>query len=59
MITKNPRIDQGKNTMYRQFIHEVACKVREIEEQYKKLAEKLSANKLDDIFYPTIKIILE
>jgi phenolic acid decarboxylase len=43
MITvKNLGIDN------RQFIHEVACKVHELEEQYKKLAEKLLA-KLDDI----------
>jgi hypothetical protein len=44
--------------MYSQFIHEVACKVRDLEQQYKKLVEKLPA-KLDDIFEPTIKIHFE
>ena len=56
MITvKHPGVDEGNGVMYRQFIHEVACKVRDLEQQYKKLAEKLPA-KLDDIFEPTIKI---
>jgi uncharacterized protein YbaR (Trm112 family) len=39
--------------MYRQFIHEVLCKVRDLEQQYK-IAEKLPAM-LDDIFESTIK----
>jgi hypothetical protein len=56
MITvKHPGVDEGNGTMYSQFVHEVACRVRELEQQYKKLAEKLPA-KLDDIFEPTIKI---
>jgi uncharacterized UPF0146 family protein len=55
IIVNNPRIDQGNSTMYRQFIHEVACKVRELEQQYKKLAKNLPT-KLDDIFEPTINI---
>jgi hypothetical protein len=55
MITvKNPGIKVGNKTIYRQFITEVAMKVRELESDYKKLAEKLPA-KFDDIIEPTIK----
>jgi hypothetical protein len=31
-LVKNPAIDQGNGTMYRQFIHEVACKVCEFKQ---------------------------
>jgi hypothetical protein len=55
VMVRHPEIDEGNGEMYRQFIHEVACKVRDLEQQYKKLAEKLPA-KLDDIFGLTIKI---
>jgi hypothetical protein len=48
-------VDECTDERHRQFIHEVACKVRDLEQQYKKLAEKLPA-KLDDIFEATIKI---
>ena len=41
--------------MYQHFVDQVAIKVRELEEEYKKIAEKLPV-KLDDIFEPTIKI---
>ena len=41
--------------MYQHFINQVAIKVREPEDEYKKTTEKLPA-KLDDIFEPTIKI---
>ena len=41
--------------MYQHFINQVAIKVRELEEEYKKIAEKLHV-KRDDIFEPTIKI---
>ena len=41
--------------MYQHFINQVAIKVRDLEEEYKKIAEKLPV-KLDDIFEPTIKI---
>ena len=36
IAVKNPRIDEGNGTMYHQFIHEIACKARELEQQYKK-----------------------
>ena len=56
MITvKNHGIEGGDDAMYQQFIHQVACKVHELEDQYNKLAKKLPA-KLDDIFEPTIRI---
>jgi hypothetical protein len=58
MITvKNPDIEKDNYTLYRQFTHKVACKVRELELQYKKLSEKLPA-KFDDIFEPNIKIYI-
>ena len=41
--------------MYQHFVNQVAIKVRELEEEYKQIAEKLPV-KLDDIFEPTIKI---
>src|SRR3954469_14428792 len=41
--------------MYQHFVNQVAIKVHELEEEYKKITEKLPA-KLDDIFEPTIKI---
>jgi hypothetical protein len=41
IITVNhPGVDEGNCAMYRQFTHEVACKVCELEQQYKKLAGK-------------------
>jgi hypothetical protein len=43
--------------MYQVFINHAAEKVHELENEYKKLSEKLAA-KLDDIFEPTIKISL-
>uniref|UniRef100_A0ACD5W1E3 Uncharacterized protein n=1 Tax=Avena sativa TaxID=4498 RepID=A0ACD5W1E3_AVESA len=44
--------------MYQHFVNQVAVKVCELEEEYKKIAEKLRV-KLDDIFEPTIKIKIE
>ena len=55
---KIPIIKGGDEAMYQHFINQVAIKVRELENEYKKIAEKMSA-KLDDIFEPTIKIMLE
>ena len=55
ITVKNPGIKEGDETIYRRFINEVAIKARELEADYRKLAEKLPA-KLDDIFEPTIKI---
>jgi hypothetical protein len=55
ITVKNPGIEEGDETIYRQFINEVAIKVHKLESDYRKLAEKLPA-KLDDIFEPTIKI---
>ena len=49
-------VSEGNNeAMYQHFVDQVAIKVRELEEEYKKIAEKLPV-KLDDIFEPTIKI---
>ena len=52
---KNPGIEGGNEAIYQSFINQVAIKVRELENDYKKLSEKLPA-KLDDIFEPTVKI---
>jgi hypothetical protein len=52
---KNPTIEGGSEAVYQQFINQVAIKVRQLEEEYKKLAEKLCA-KQEDIFDPTIRI---
>src|SRR3954469_2533080 len=41
--------------MYQHFVNQVAIKVHELEEEYKKITEKLPV-KLDDIFEHTIKI---
>src|SRR3954469_22238756 len=41
--------------MYQNFVNHVAIKVCELEEEYKKIAEKLPV-KLDDIFDTTINI---
>ena len=58
MITlKNAGIERGNEAMYQNFINQVAMKVRELENNYKKLSEKLPA-KLDDIFEPTVKITI-
>jgi hypothetical protein len=58
MITlKNPGIEGGNEAMYQNFLNQVAIKVRELENDYRKLSEKLPA-KLDDIFEPTIKITI-
>jgi len=55
MITmKNPGMEEGNKEAYQQFINQVALKVRELEQDYNKLAGKLAA-KLEDIFEPTIK----
>ena len=43
--------------MHQQFIQQVASKVRNLDMEYKRLADKLLA-KIDDIFEPTIKIKL-
>jgi len=43
MITlKNLGIEGGNEAMYQQFINQVAMKVRELENDYKKLSEKTS-----------------
>jgi hypothetical protein len=56
MITlKNPGIEEGNEAMYQHFTNQVAKNVRELENEYKKLSERLPA-KLDDIFEPMIKI---
>ena len=56
MITlKNPGIERGNEAMYQNFINQVAMKVRELENDYKKLSEKLPA-KLHDIFELAVKI---
>ena len=52
---KTTEFEGGDEAMYQHFINQVAIKVRELEDEYKKIAEKLPAN-LDDIFEPTIKI---
>ncbi|MBI0385488.1 retroviral-like aspartic protease, partial [Streptomyces albiflaviniger] len=52
---KNPGIEGGNEAAYEKFINQVAIKVRELENDYRKLSEKLPA-KLDDIFEPTVKI---
>ena len=58
MITlKNPYIEGGNEAMYQNFLNQVAMKVRELENDFRKLSEKLPA-KLDDIFEPTIKITI-
>src|SRR3954466_1628953 len=44
-----------RGSMYQHFVNQVAIKVHEIKEEYKKIAEKLPV-KLDYIFEPTIKI---
>ena len=40
---KNPGIEGGNEVGYQQFINQVALKVRGLEQDYKKLAEKLPA----------------
>src|SRR3954465_11792435 len=52
---KIPVSEGNEEAMYQYFVNQVAIKVRELEEEYKKIAEKLPI-KLDDIFEPTIKI---
>ena len=52
---KIPVIEGGDEAIYQHFVSQVAIKVRELEDEYKKNAEKLPA-KLDDIFEPIIKI---
>jgi hypothetical protein len=52
---KNPTIEGDSEAMYQQFINKVAMKVCELEDEYKKLYEKLP-NKQEDIFEPTIRI---
>ena len=54
---KSPGIEKGEEVSYKDFINQVAIKVRELENDYKKLSEKIPA-KLDDIFEPTIKITI-
>ena len=57
VIMKNPGIQGGEEAVYKSFINQVAVRVRELENDYRKLSEKLPA-KLDDIFEPTIRITL-
>jgi hypothetical protein len=52
---KNPTIEGGSEAVYQQFINQIAIKVVDLEDGYKKLSEKLPA-KQEDIFEPTIKI---
>ncbi|KAK1613642.1 hypothetical protein QYE76_019159 [Lolium multiflorum] len=40
---KNPTFEGSSEAMYQKFINQVAMKVREIENEYKKLSEKLPA----------------
>ena len=57
VIMKNPGIEGGEEAVYKSFVNQVDVRVRELENYYKRLSEKLPA-KLDDIFQPTIKIVL-
>jgi hypothetical protein len=57
ITVKNPGIDGGNKAAYQILINQVAEKIRELENGYKKISKKLPA-KLDDIFEPTIKIKL-
>ena len=57
VIMKNPSLEGGNETTYKEFINQVTYKVRELEVEYANLSEKLPA-KLEDIFEPTIKINL-
>jgi hypothetical protein len=52
---KNPTTEGGSEAVYQKFINQVAIKVRELEDEYKNLFEKLPA-KQEDKFEPTIKI---
>jgi hypothetical protein len=52
---KNPTIEGGSEAVYQQFINQIAIKVVDLEDGYKKLSDKLPA-KQEDIFEPTIKI---
>jgi hypothetical protein len=52
---KNPTFEGSSEAMYQQFINQVAMKVRELENEYKKLSEKLPT-KQEYIFEPTIRI---
>ena len=54
---KSPSIEGGNEAAYKEFINQVAYRVRELELEYRKLSEKLPA-KQEDIFEPTIKIHL-
>jgi hypothetical protein len=59
MVTVRHRvINEGNDERYRQFIHEVAFKVRDLEQQYKKLAENFQRS-LMIYFSPLLKSILE
>jgi hypothetical protein len=56
IITHKNQTTKGcSEAVYQQFINQVAIKVSELEDEYKKLFEKLST-KQQDIFEPTIKI---
>jgi hypothetical protein len=52
---KNPTIEGGSEAVYQPFINQIAIKVVDLEDGYKKLSEKLPAEQ-EDIFVPTIKI---
>ena len=52
---KIPINKRNEEAMYQHFVNQVAIKVRELEEEYKKISEKLLV-KLDEIFEPAIKI---
>jgi hypothetical protein len=54
---KNPTIEGGREAVYQKFINQVAIKVCELEDEYRKLSEKLPA-KQEDIFEPTIIITI-
>jgi hypothetical protein len=57
MITlKNPCMEGGNEAVFQEITNQVAMKVHELENKYKKICEKLPA-KLEDIFEPTIELL--
>ena len=55
VCVKNPGLEGGDEAKYKEFVNQVAIKVRELEIEYNKFSDKLPS-KLDDKFEPTIKI---
>ena len=43
---KNPGFEGGDEAMYQHFLNQVAIKVRELEDEYKKIAEKLPVKQI-------------